>query len=272
MEASLQPRELHFKLIFLMVFLMVLLVATPSVEAGKGTSYNHIPREVVKAVSPYLLTDDHPIKQKLDEIFKRSRAILSVETMKEAGFMDVRVRKWTHIVVTQHPELPGYIIKTFLDSQRHFKGMKEHERWIMRINGAKAIQAIIDAQQWNNDFKVPNKWIYMLPTHPAPRNEYSRKNFILVEDDMQICSEEENKKRWKSDGVNKEKLNQLYIILETLGLDDCAVTHNIPFGKDGKIAFIDTESWGVWPVGYDKLTNDLPEELQEFWKKLYKGK
>src|SRR5262245_36084124 len=67
-----------------------------------------------KEVQPYLLPEKHPIRAKLDKIFKSSRATESRDSMRQAGFIFFpRVKKK---IVATHPDLPGYIIKTYVDS------------------------------------------------------------------------------------------------------------------------------------------------------------
>lgn len=227
--------------------------------------------KVWNKVFPYLLPDDHPIKPNLDLIFSSSRAILNLKTLRAAGFVNPKVRKWTRLIVVKHPQLPGYVVKTYLDAQRNYKDKPEYHHWLLRIKGARAIQDLIDKNQWNHLFKVPKKWIYALPNQPAPPKEYSRKNFILVQDDMDLLSPADNRAAWGSHMVTEEMLFGLYTILETLGLTDCIKIDNIPFSKDGRVAFIDTQSFDQWPVHYKMFTSFLSEDLQPYWKRLIRN-
>lgn len=229
---------------------------------------NQISEKTWDLVTPYLLPEDHPIKPTLDKIFSESRANVNLKSLRKAGFLNPKIRKFSHLVVTAHPDLPGYIFKIYLDGQRYFKDRKEYDHWINRIKGAKAIQTLLDLHQWNGLCKVPKKWMYALPEEPAPPRDLKAKNFILVEEDMGIYSAEENATAWKSDLVTKEKLDALYGILEGVGLHDCSKIHNIPFSTDGRIAFIDTESTNQWPVRYSMLNNYLSEEMLLYWKSL----
>lgn len=249
------------KLFFILIGIFSLLIF--SVEAHSCVSPH-----TQKKVKPYLIPKNHPIKLKLDQLFSSSRAILSIKHLKKAGFESPKVRKWTHIVVTKHPDFPGYIFKTYLDAQRHFKDMPEHDHWIKRIQGVRAVQRVINENHLGEIFKTPKKWIYELPNEPAPPKEFIRKNYILVEEDMNLCSKITNERHWKSTRVTKETLDGLFLILKTVGLSDCAKRDNLPFSLDGKIAFIDTESCEQWPVPYKRLTSSLPKNLQSYWLKL----
>jgi hypothetical protein len=229
----------------------------------------HISEKVWEEVLPYLLPEYHPAKPVLDRIFSSSRAVFNSQSMEDAGFVKADVRPWTCLMVTRHPELEGYIIKTFLDSQYNRKVKLDFEYWIMRIEGVKAIENLLDENHWHHIFKVPNKWIYTLPEDPAPPSGI-RKNFILIEDDMGILDKEANKKAWKSKRMTKEKLKKFFTILETIGLSDCAKCDNVPFCTDGRIAFVDTQTSNSWPIDHKKFTKSLPPELQDYWKELIK--
>lgn len=246
------------------VFLLLALMMTGSYgEAAERPKT--VSRKVWNSVKPYLLPDDHPIKPSLDRIFSRSRAILNTRTMRKAGFVNPKVRKWTHIIVTTHPELPGYVIKTYLDAQRYHNHQPEHKRWIVRISGARAIQEMLDENGWNHLFKVPKKWIYALPETPGVAKEYLRKHFILVEEDMHLVGKRKNKDMWRSSSITIEHLDALYQILRRLGLSDCVKPDNLPFSCDGRIAFIDTDSYMKGHVPYRKLTPHLCRPMQKYW-------
>ena len=228
--------------------------------------YKYVDGNIWNKVKPYLIPENLPMKKELDHIFTSSRAILSITSMKKAGFIDPKPRKFTHLIVTSHPKMPGYIVKTYLDAQRYYKEKPEWHYWIKRIHGAEAIREYIVRNKLEKVFKVPKKWIYAIPTSPSPPSGFLRKNFILVEEDMNLLSKEENEKMWKSEKVTPELLAQVYFLLEELGLHDCAKPDNIPFSKDGRIAFIDTQSHHEWPVAYKKMTPYLSNGMKEHWK------
>lgn len=230
----------------------------------------HVSQKVWNSVIPYLLPENHPIKASLDRIFNHSRAILSLKSLKKAGFNESHPRRFTRLIVTKHPDVPGYIFKLYLDAQRYHKEKPEYYYWILRIRGAQIIQSFIDNHGFQNLFKVPKKWIYPLPATPAPPEEFLRKNFILVEEDMNVYDDETNKKIWRSSAVTPQLLNALYAILKEVGLHDCVKPDNIPFSRDGRIAFIDTQTFHSWPVDYKEFTSFLPSSLQAYWKDLYK--
>lgn len=227
-------------------------------------------KDILKEVSPYLLPSSSEVKQQLDEIFKKSRVILNIKTLKEAGFINAKPRKFTRIIVTAHQDLPGYIFKIYLDAQRHKSDETESVIFLKRVKGALAIAKFIEENELDHLFKVPKKWIYLLPQHPAPPKEFAYKNFILVVEDMHLLSHAENKKMWSSSNVTAEILIGLHSILQEIGLRDCAKIDNIPFSEDGKIAFIDTQSFGFKSVPFKRLKKMLSSEMQDLWDDLCK--
>lgn len=220
------------------------------------------------SLDPYLLPDHHPIKPILDAIFSSSRALFSLETLKEAGFNKAKPRPFTKLLVTSHPALPGYIFKLYLDVQRFHKNKKEHHFWLLRCQGAEKIRKMIAKKNLDHLFKVPQKWIYKLPASPTPPNGYYKKHYILVEENMEIFSEKDNHALWSSDFVTFELLKGLFKIVKKLGLTDCLKPDNIPFSYDGKVAFIDTQTFDS-KVVMKELERFLSESNQLFWEKLH---
>lgn len=230
-------------------------------------SFKAYAEDVLDAVSPYLMADEHPIKASLDRLFSSSRVILNLKTLKKAGFDKAKPRKFTDLIVTTHPNFPGYIFKLYLDAQRYHKGLPEHHYWILRIQGAEKIRKEIAVLGLNNIFKVPKKWIYALPTHPKIASGYLTKYYILVEEDMELLSSKKNKARWASDNVPQTTLKNLLKILKKIGLKDCLKPDNIPFSKDGRIAFIDTQTFDE-KVDFKRLIPHLSKNNQTYWKSL----
>jgi hypothetical protein len=222
-----------------------------------------VSEEVWQMVRPYLLPSNLPVKKKLDEIFKRRRVLANQESVRKAGFPKSAQRQYSRCTVSAHPYLEGFIIKMFTDD---VLDVCDYQQWIHRIEGAKSIQATIDKKGYGHLFKVPKKWIYPLPASPAP-GEHG-KNFILVAEDMKIYKHEKNTSRWKSDLMNKERANAMYVIMNENGLADSIYPFNIPFCKDGKQAFIDTEYHHRWPIHYEIMFSFFSQKMSQYWQKL----
>ncbi len=123
----------------------------------------------------------------------------------------------------------------------------------MRIEGAKRIRKYIEEHQLEAYFKVPQKWIYVIPKQYEKGKDYYLKYTILVEEDMELLPKNGNLKMWQSDQVTSHLLQEVYLIIKKLGLRDCAKPDNIPFSSDFRIAFIDTQTFGESSIPYQRL-------------------
>lgn len=226
-----------------------------------------IPLEVWQELEPYFLPPDHPIKMRLDRLFQKHRITLSLATFIKSGFLNAKLRKPTNVVVGKNPRFYGYVFKVYLDTQPQ---LCEWDNWLKRIQGANAIRKCID-QHGFDSFTVPQKWLYPLPLEPFPplHARYNRKNFILICEDMNILTADENLKAYKKK-TNPRLLWELYTILTEVGLLDSVYPDNIPFTIGGQIAFIDTEHHHhpKETIPYHKLTPYLSEEMEIYWQSL----
>lgn len=223
--------------------------------------------ELREKIQYYLIPVEHPMKEKLDEIFSKSRPLADQAAMVEAGFVSIKFQPFSKILVANHPQLPGYIIKAYLDKIKIPKGRTEYDNFINRIKGARLIRKSIQAKGYQHLMKVPEKWLYPLPDANIYLSDDSYRMFILIEEDMNIFDENMNRKLWKSKYATQELLIALYVVTTQLGLADSAKPSNCPFSKDGRIAFIDTAVFHR-KMKYHKLTPYLSFEMQAFWKKL----
>jgi hypothetical protein len=232
-----------------------------------GTVKKGVTEDLLKEVYEFLIPDTLEIKHQLDNMFKANRAILNSRSLMKAGFTNAKPRKFTRIIVTTHKQFPGYIFKIYLDAQRYKSDEPEQIIFLNRVKGALAITKFVADNNLSHLFKVPKKWIYLIPKKPGTK-DFAYKNFILVEEDMQLLDKDANVKAWKSSKVTEELLAGLYQILKEIGLRDCAKIDNIPFSEDGKVAFIDTQSHGFKSVPFKRLKKALTPEMQEFWDSL----
>jgi hypothetical protein len=232
-----------------------------------GYDYNpYVSPQVWEKISPYFLPENHPIKPKLDSLFSK-RITLNSESLKNAGFEDPEPQKFSKTIVTKHKKIKGYYFKLFTDEQEIDDGQKLYARAL----GAERVKGCIDRNELHHLCKVPKKWIYPLPENPSPSKGEHRKNFILIAEDMDLYSKDENLKKWKkSPLVTIELLDAVYLILREEGLKDSVYPFNIPFSKkDRKIAFIDLEETHEWPVRFKRLLPYLSPEMALYWSALY---
>lgn len=231
----------------------------------------HVEQEAWEAVQGYLMPDNHPCKPTLDRLASKVRFIQNPQTMKRSGFSrGERVGHWSRVCASPHVDMPKYYFKVYCDNEIYIK--YDWKRWIHRCQGAKLIDQCIKRNNLQSLFKVPRKWIYCLPKDPSPPNNenYLRKNFILVCDNMRICDHSENEKKYKKN-MDRTRLEGMYRILQECGLYDSVYCFNMPFNKEGYICIIDTEYWHKWPVPFDRLLKCFSKENKKYWEKITKS-
>lgn len=214
-------------------------------------------------IDPFLLPKNHPAKQMLDQIFSKKGVLSSRKKMEAAGFK-TRTKKtmYGHLILARHPKLPGYFIKAYLNTTvlQH----PPHTHWIRRIVGAQYVQKAIEDNHTEHLFKVPRKWLYFAASNlPLEEN----KDCILIEDNMRIVSNSENRKLWRT-AITEEILDYLYEMVRDNGLDDSVRPANVWFSKDGKLSFVDTGHHHRWPIRYRSLNRFLSPSMCEYWKRI----
>lgn len=178
------------------------------------------------AVEDYVLPANHPLQKKLSGLFNQVRFDNRLAA-RDGGFLPIpRIHRG--MMVMNHPNVPGYLFKKFYDSKLSSK--KEEQNFIRRIEGARRLKALI-AEKKLKHIVAPEKWLYRLP---------DQDRYILVVEKVNLLKDKKTKERYGT--ISKEVLQELCIVLNHMrGLD--SVIPNMPFTKDDKIAFIDTERW-----------------------------
>jgi len=223
-------------------------------------------------IEPFLMTDGHPLKAKLDKLFERSRVISSRKTLVAAGFEDKEPEPVTKIIVTRHKKMKGYIFKLYTDDYLDYHhGESEVYTYLRRARGAMMIREEIALMGWESVFKVPQKWIYAIPETSTPlKGNHFHRLYILVEEEMDLLSSEQMKECWRNGTMTQKHLDRLFYMTTRLGLRGCCKYDNIPICHDGRIAFVDTQSNLRWPIAYSRLNRVLQGSLLNYWKKLIK--
>jgi hypothetical protein len=220
------------------------------------------------ALESCFLPNNHPVKIQLDHIFSATRASSNIKTMKAAGFKIIGKKMSDKALVARHPKIPGYIIKLYLDD--HF-GMNDHYFLVNRLIGAAITRNAIQTYGYQKYFVVPHKWLYILPELPNPVPGSERKNFVVIAEELNIVDGEKNEYFFRKK-MNAYMLEALYHMISIHGLSDAVFIKNIPFTKDGKLAFLDTERFYLWDIKYKYLTPYLNSSMQEEWHRLTGGK
>jgi hypothetical protein len=253
------------------VFIVAFLIVLAEITLPTSLNAEKTPDPFMR-VAPYMIAEDHPIKQDLDAFFSQERWIFNEKTLKSAGFSSYNPRKFSRVVVAKHDLFPGYVFKMYMDVQRYQSGVPEWELWALRVEGSNLVREILTDMGWDDWMKTPHKWIYCLPAEPKPPKGYVPKRYILVQEDMDLLSAEENVAKWGSDEITHELLDKLYYVLKTAGLYDCAKIHNVPFAKDGRIAFIDTQGFNSDEVSWEGMNNYLNKDNRAYWLKITRQK
>lgn len=234
------------------------------IENGVWVKPENIDENTWHNALPYLLPYHHPLKDKLDSLFCKKRHVASFKAMVRGGFTCLELRNWDNILVASHPTLKGYLIKTYVDEQY---GISELDELLKRIHGAHFTRQAICDFNLGHLFKVPHKWLYPLPSYFSNDPNLQPKQFLLIVEDMSLVSDTANPRKWYNK-PNKALLKALFQLLSTIGLKDSVFISNIPYSKDGKIAFIDTEHYHQWPIAYHRLNYRLRPEMEEYWNLL----
>lgn len=227
---------------------------------GEYEKPNRISNETWEQVYPHPLPDNHPTKKTLDKIFSKP-CLQNGITLYQAGFRFINNKNPKKVIVAKHPELPGCIVKLFLDNQ---PAGEEWKHWFKRIEGSNLIRETIEEKAYSASFKVPHKWIYFLP---YGKFSGMGRLCVLIVEDMEVVKHSENRSHWKNNATY-EQIYMYWDLLETLGLFDSIYIDNIPYCKDGRYAFVDTEHFLKWPIDYAKFNHNLKNGKLQFWKNL----
>lgn len=229
-----------------------------------------VPVEIWQTVRPYFLPASHPLRSKLDKLFK-TRITLNHHTLKAAGFLTPHPRQFSHSIVSMNKNIKGFVFKFFSDDQPKIDDARQ---LMKRILGAKAINKSLKRLGWGKHFIVPKKWIYPLPENPAPPQGSFRKNFILIAEEINVYHNEANRVQWRTK-VTPLLLRGVYSIVTDVGLYDSLIPSNIPFARSQKekMVFLDTEHFGGNQIPYKRISPYLSAEMEQVWNALIsKGK
>lgn len=230
-----------------------------------------ISQKIKKAMRPYVIPDNHPMKPILDSIFQASRVTQDETSFLQAGFKTIgKVRPRTFLRVASHPKLPNYLLKIYLDDERRKKRGDPSWKWLVRrCIGAEKIRKIIRSKNIKR-FTVANKWIYPLPEHPAPPNnwKYTRHLALLLVTNMNLVPYKQNVRAWYYD-INENDLNELYYIISR-AKGSSYRPDNIWLTTNNQFAFIDTE----YPNGgpdFSRIRKYLRSSMLNYWDKLVRN-
>lgn len=218
-------------------------------------------------LSPYFLPEDHPSKEILDKIFTSSSPLVDAQSLKKIGLILSKPRK-SGMYVASHKKLKEYKLKIFL----HSHPAPEWWSFRRRIEGANIIRNAIALHEYEERFKVPQKWLYPLPPTDI-ETEGAKKYFVLVVEDMHISAKISNGNYYRN-SMRKGTLFALYTLIQENLLIDSIHIDNVPRCMDGRLAFVDTEHYMVddTPIKWFRLQENLSPSNKKYLQKLIDGK
>ncbi|CUI16617.1 conserved putative secreted protein [Candidatus Protochlamydia naegleriophila] len=220
-----------------------------------------------KALEPYMLPRNHPLKGYLSILFSNPNMFKSSSHFRKAGFHVIRGHR--KLMVGGHPHVPDYLFKKFPNSMPQAKQL---ENFLKRQKGAQVLRNYILTHNYKY-LVIPQKWLIKLPRSFSQGDK--DRSYVLVVDNMDIHRDYNDPNgicRQLYYNMSVEMLTELCTILHAVGGCD-AFPRNQPFTKEGKIAFVDTEHVGKMKGHFLKhIVPALNEELQAYaialWNKL----
>ena len=215
-------------------------------------------------MSSYLLPSDHLAGMLLQKLFHHSDAIDNEAAFLEAGFK-IRSKKERSLMrVATHPALAGYVFKVFFVEEQGRVREKPcgWKSFTVRCKQAKLIRRVIDEQGFRH-FRVPRKWLFCAPPHPAcsPDDQPA----ILVAEFQDLLPSDENERAWRH-SLTEDHLHELYVILELAG-GVSSRPDNIALTRQGRFAFIDTEH-SQYFHDYESIAPYLSRQKRQHWSNL----
>ncbi len=199
----------------------------------------------------YMLPKKCKLRRTLERLFSHPKVIQDNYWFTKAGFKTKFFRVRGSLRVASHPQLKGYLIKMFLESEAREKMWDRQRTLITRAGVAAELRELIKKNKLRK-IKVPKKYLFVLP--PAAKTRI--KTYVLVVQDMKLVKMEKSKKAWKKI-ASKRVLRELYCVLNH-GYASLAIDQNIARTKNGKFACIDTE--------YPRRTFDL-KRVERFFSR-----
>jgi hypothetical protein len=200
-----------------------------------------------------------PASSDLGRLFSDPTMFCCRECFRDAGFEVLDRGSDRTIMVGRHPDVPGYLFKKYSD--RTSVG-QQAANYATRVLGARRIRAFA-ADRGLRHVVVPRKWVRALSSRFGGRSQ------VLIVERLKVLDDDDTREAYED--IDEDVLRELCVVLLAFrGLDSW--TKNLPFTRDGRIAFIDTERWErserPWlrHVG-EHLSRSSWKIAQKIWKK-----
>lgn len=175
-----------------------------------------------------------PAALNLDKLFRDRHMFDSADDWRSTGFHIVRAHE-TRLLVAGHKSVDGILFKKYPKTTE--KTWKEQlENYERRIAGVNLIRSVISELNLKS-IVAPQKWLLQLPSMFASHGQPS---YILAVEKCDLLDREKSRRRYED--IDEHVLRELVAVLfRFCGYDSSA--KNVPFTRDGKLAFIDTDRW-----------------------------
>lgn len=169
-----------------------------------------------------------PIVSMMASLFTDPKMFGSYTRFEDAGFSLV-AHAPHKMMAGKHKRAKGYFFKKYNNDH---DSEKQLVNYLRRIEGSRLIRTFI-ADHGFTRVIAPKKWLYELPTTFPER-------YLLVAERVDLATRDETHRRYAR--ISTEQLQELATVLYYFrGLNSTAA--NLPYTKEGQIAFIDTERW-----------------------------
>jgi len=231
-----------------------------------------ISESLKRRMDPFLLSTESEEGRALAKICTGPEIFVDRETMKGAGFELLGSSGRQHsfqIMVARHPDLPGYVIKSFPLLGDKVHPYKRLSGYVKRCEQAKRLRDYARDHRFRYMNAVA-KGIFQLPSNFTSERAPDGK-FLLVAEEAEHLSKKEAE-QWLS-RMPKRALKELLLFYRDFGLSDSS-WYNHPVTRGHEILWIDTEHLGTGN------TDELPEAVRrivgddlwpsalELWEKL----
>jgi hypothetical protein len=169
-----------------------------------------------------------PIVALLGDLFDDPTMFGSFGRFEEAGFSLVE-HSPNKIMTGRHKRARGYVFKKYDDDK---PGGKQLRSYMHRVEGSRLLRTFI-AEHGFTHVVTPRKWLHALPSAFPER-------YLVVAEEIDLVSRAATDRACAH--ISKEQARELATVLYYFrGLNSTAA--NLPYTKDDKIAFVDTERW-----------------------------
>lgn len=232
----------------------------------------HPSADLLERMAPLRLPEDHPVAKPLVQLLLDRAQFADFGSLVESGFCLVERGEKSYggqLLVVGHPELPGYVIKSYPMLGDRFSPYRRLQEYCSRCERSRRMARYIEKSGCRY-LTVPKKWIYHLGgpfiSQRAPNGYY-----LLIVEKMELLPLEEEKRWYLEQGeLWIEELLKAYIELGGL---DCH-RENLPVTRDGKMAMVDTEhvGWGradQFPSCFERMVGLEGEcRAKAIWERL----